>query len=121
MTTQNVQVELTFGGGWATDFGPTAPVGLDQQGKINLPFLVDAENAAYDLDGGPHKIPGTTRVNATAIDAATVRGFTDFWVIGTAGSASQHTVAVVNADIYKDDDGAGSFTSITGSVTMPRW
>ena len=56
-----------FAGGWATDYGPTVDVSPDPSGKIGIPFLIDAENCLYELDGAPHKIGGTTRVNASAV------------------------------------------------------
>ncbi len=116
MTTQNVQAKLLFNGGWATDFGPTSTVALQQDGTIQIPFLVNAENLVYDLDGGPRKIDGTERVNSTALaSGSTIRGLTDFWILGTGASATQHRVLHVNNDVMKDD-ADGTFTSILASA-----
>lgn len=116
MTTRNLQAKLLFDGGWATDFGPTANVTIEQDGTIRIPYLVNAENLVYDLDGGPRKIDGTERINSTALkDPSTIRGLTDFWVLGTGASSTQHRVIHVKDDVMKDD-GDGVFTSILSSA-----
>jgi hypothetical protein len=116
MTTQNIQARLLFNGGWATDFGPSAPVTLGQDGVIQVPFLVESENAVYDLDGGPKKIGGTERLNATALNSgATVRGLVDFWAILSSGSPEQHRVVHAGDDLMADS-ADGSFSSILGSL-----
>ena len=69
-----------FSGGWATDYGPTAETGMDNYGRVQLPFLVNAENVEYDLDGGPKKIGGATKLNSTEINSgAEVVGLFDYW------------------------------------------
>ena len=60
MASKTQFVQHIFGGGWATDFGPSVQTVFDQNGQLVLPFLVDAENVLYEFDGGPHKMPGTT-------------------------------------------------------------
>jgi len=116
MSTKNVQARLLFDGGWATDFGPTAQVALDQSGVIRIPYLVDAENCVYDLDGGPRKIGGTEKINSSALNSGTtVRGLVDFWKLGTSSSVTQHRVVHVGDELMKDD-GDGSFSSIAPSV-----
>jgi len=126
MTTRNLQTRIFFDGGWATDFGPTAQVSVGQDGTIRTPYLVDAENCVYDLDGGPRKIGGTERINSSALNGGTtIRGLTDFWVLGATGSAAtQHLVVHVGDELMKDD-ADGSFTSIRpsvrGSTTVPSY
>ena len=66
MTTSQVFVQHRFGGGYATDFGPNANVVPDRAGQVTLPFLVNAENCIYEFDGGPHKAPGTSKLNSSA-------------------------------------------------------
>ncbi len=115
-------IQHTFGGGWATDFGPSAAVVPDQLGQVSIPFLTNAENVYYELDGGPHKFGGTTLVNATALNSgAAIRGVYDYWKMGTGGSASQRRVAVAGSVIYADN-ADGTFASIgTGFQTTAVW
>ena len=115
-------IKHTFGGGWATDFGPNAEVVPDQSGRVIVPFLTTAENVLYELDGGPHKSPGTVNVNSTALNSgASVRGLYDFWRMGTAGSPSQKRIAVAGSIIYADA-ADGTFSSIkTGVQTTAVW
>jgi len=116
MTTRNLQARILFEGGWATDFGPTSHVAIGRDGSLRVPFLVNAEDAMYDLDGGPRKIGGTERVNSSALNSgATIRGLTDFWVLGTGSSFTQHIVVHVGDELMKDD-ADGSFTSIRPSA-----
>lgn len=116
MTTRNLQARLLFDGGWATDFGPTAPVVLGRDGHIRLPFLVDAENAMFFLDGGAAKINGVEAIHTTALkDPSAIRGLVDYWVLGVGSTATQHRVLHVKNDVMKDD-GDGAFTSILSSA-----
>ena len=46
----------TFGGGWATDFGPTF-YGGPEGTSMRLPWLNDAKNCVFEFDGGPRKAP----------------------------------------------------------------
>lgn len=111
MTTRNLQTRLLFDGGWATDFGPTAQISIDQSGIIQVPYLVNAENVVYDLDGGPKKIGGTEQVNSSALNGgATIRGLVDFWVSATTAN---YRVVHVGNDLMADN-GAWSFASILG-------
>lgn len=103
MTTASQVFRHLFAGGWATDFGPNADVAPDGSGTVLLPFLVDAENVFYELDGGPHKIGGTTKLNSSAVaSGAEIMGLTDFWRMGTGGTSTQrrvlHAGTVVMAD-----------------------
>ena len=45
-----------FGGGYATDFGPSADVSPDASGKVVIPFLVDADDVIFELDVDPHHL-----------------------------------------------------------------
>ena len=115
-------VKHVFGGGWATDFGPSAPVVPDQTGTVIIPFLTNAENVLYELDGGPRKSPGTTNVNATALNSgAIVRGLYDFWRMGTVGSPTQKRIAVAGDSVYADS-ADGIFSSLaSGKATTAVW
>jgi hypothetical protein len=115
LTTQNLQTRILFDGGWATDFGSSAPVSVGQDGVIRIPFLAEAENLFYHLDGGSQKIGGTTRINAAALNSgASVRGLTDFWAMGTGASTTQKRVVHVG-DALMADSGDGSFSTIKPS------
>ena len=101
----------TFGGGWATDFGPVSSV-APQGDLVLMPYLLQADNCFFELDGGPHLEYGTTAVNASALESgATVKGVYDFWLQGDSGSPAQHRIIHVGTKIYKDD-GDGTFTSL---------
>jgi len=114
MTTRNTQARILFDGGWATDFGPTANVSIGKDGVVRVPFLVEADNVSFDLDGGPHKIGGTERINSAALNGVdiSVRGLVDFFVLGTG---AHHRVVHVGNELMKDDVD-GTFTSISPSA-----
>ena len=118
MTTKELFIRHLFDGGWATDFGPTTDAVPDNAGILRLPFLVDAENCIYELDGGPHKTPGTTKLNSTVLEAgAVIKGLFDFWISGVGGSSTQHRVLHASTKI-KRDDADGVFTDLfTGLVS----
>lgn len=110
-----VTIRHLFGGGWSTDFGPTVDVSPDQSGKITIPFLVDAEDCLFELDGGPHKIGGASKVNASALESgAEVTGVYDYWRQGTAGAPTRRRICHVGTKILADTDDA-SFTTTLGS------
>ena len=109
-----------FGGGWATDYGPTVDVSPDQSGKVVIPFLVDAENVLFELDGGPHEIGGTTKLNSVVLaSGAAVTGLYDYWRSGTAGAPTRRRVLHAGTVIMNDaDDGTFSnlFTGLESGV-----
>ena len=45
-------IRMSFGGGWATDFGPTAEVRVGGDGTVVVPFLKTADNVRFTVDGG---------------------------------------------------------------------
>lgn len=117
MPTKQLFLRHFFDGGWATDLGPNSDV--EPQGNtVRLPWLLDADNIVYELDGGPHKAPGTTRLNSSALEAgADIKGIYDFWISGTAASPTQKRIVHVGTTIKKDD-ADGTFTDIfTGLET----
>jgi hypothetical protein len=104
----NTYVRHSFGGGWATDFGTDAELSLqiDAFGVANvtLPFLVDADNSVFELDGGPHKAPGAVKLNSSVVESgADIRGIFDFWIQGTSGSPTQKRIIHAGTKILKDD------------------
>ena len=48
-----------FAGGAASDFGNDAETAQIDEGTIGIPFLLEAENLVYELDGAPVQAPGT--------------------------------------------------------------
>lgn len=100
-----------FGGGWATDMGPTTDV-QPTDGRLVIPFLWDAENVFFELDGGPHKIGGTEKLNSTVIDSGSViTGCYDYWKQGTGGTPSRRKVLHAGTAIFADNDD-NAFSSI---------
>lgn len=115
MAAQQIYIKHRFAGGWATDFGPSTDVAPQINGTVgtlDIPFLVNAENVVYGLDGGPRKIPGTNKLNSSALESgAAVMGIYDFWLTGTSGAPAQHRIIHVGAKIKKDD-ADGSFSDL---------
>lgn len=92
-----------FGGGWATDFGPTASVGIDQGNIVQLPWLNEAQNCVFELDGGPHKMPGRTANTSVLESGADIMGVFDAWFHGAVGTPTQHRILHVGTKIKKDN------------------
>lgn len=117
MPSGSIIIRHSFGGGWATAFGPSAEVGPDQAGIVQIPFMWVLDNMFFTLDGGIRKIGGTKKLNATAISGGpTVRGLFDYWKDGGGGSSTQKRVAYAGTQLWKDD-ADGSFTSIATGLT----
>ena len=118
MPTKQAHIGHYFGGGWATDFGPHVPgLSADQNGNLIYPFLVNADDCFYDLDGGPITIPGTVRVNSSQLESgARVKAAFDYWRMGTAGSPSQRRVIFIGTKVYADT-GNGTFTEIKSGLS----
>ena len=94
------KVVLNIGGGWATDFGPSFTA-APQGNSLTVPFLVTADNVYFELDGGPHKVGGTSKLNSVA--QSTIHGFTDFWVQGILGTEVQKRFAYIGTKLMKED------------------
>lgn len=115
MPSSDLFVRHLFGGGFATDIGPSSDAGPQGGGGIAqmvIPWLLQCDNAMFDLDGGITKSPGTTKINASALESgATIRGVYDFWIQGGTGSPSQKRIVHVGTKI-KADAGDGNFSDI---------
>lgn len=112
MTTRRLQMTHVLNGGWATDFGPSSEAAPDQGGTVVVPFLVDAENVFYELDGGPHKIGGATKLNSSVIESGEqIRGLFDYWRQGTAGSPTQKRIVHAGTKVLQDD-ADGTFNNL---------
>ena len=118
--TSSIWVNHSFSGGLATDFGTTIFTPLDQTNSIKIPFLLEARNAVYTLNGGIRKAPGTTKFNAAVLSgASTVRGLFDYWRQGTGDSAVQKRIVHHGTVIYNDNaDGvfASLFTGLNNTA-----
>ena len=69
--------------------GPSAVAPIDEGGQVTIPFLVDAETVLFEFDGGPHKMPGTAKLNSAQMESgAVVKGLVDHRYTGT-GAASR--------------------------------
>ena len=116
MADQLQKVILGFGGGLATDFGPSF-TSAPQNGALIIPWAVAADNLTWELDGGPHKVGGTSRLNTTQIQVGTntVHGFFDAWYQGTIGSETQKQWANIGTSLYSMDALDGTWDSqLTG-------
>lgn len=117
MPTLRKYIRHKFGGGWATDFGPTTDAVPDGAGVLSFPWLNTANDLVYELDGGPHKVPGTGHLNSSALESgATITGITDYWRQGTSGTPVQKRVIHIGTKAYKDD-ADGTFTEIASGLT----
>lgn len=100
------RVVINVAGGWATDFGPSF-TGAPQGNALSLPFLLNADNVTFELDGAPHKVGGASRLNSTQVTesatAKTFHGLYDAWFQGVAGSELQKRIAYVGTRLMKED------------------
>lgn len=119
MPSNELFIKHVFTGGWASDFGPSMPgLAPDQTGMFKIPFLIDAEDVLFDLDGGPLKVWGTSKLNSSALESgATMKGIFDYWRQGTGGSPTQKRLVHVGTKIYKDD-ADGSFSEIKSGLVV---
>jgi hypothetical protein len=109
----------TFNGGWATDFGPQYYGTPDGNKTLAIPFLTNAENIVFELDGGLHKVGGTSNLNSSAIESATteIRGLFDYWRQGSAAAPTQRrTVFANNGKVYADN-ADGVFVEVHSGLT----
>lgn len=121
MTSRSKFLKHTFAGGWATDYGPTASVSIDNANRVQIPWLNEAQNCVYELDGGPHKAPGCSLNTAALESGAAIMGVFDAWFSGTAGTPTQHRIMHIGTKIKKDnadDTFTDLFTGMT-SGAMP--
>ena len=112
MASKRTNLRYLFGGGFASDFGPSSDIGPNQAGDVVFPFLTKAENVFFELDGGPHKIGGTTKLNSSVIESGEeIRGLFDYWAQGSTGVPTQQRVVYAGTKILADAAN-GTFSSI---------
>jgi hypothetical protein len=87
---------------------------------VAIPFLVDAENVLFELDGGPRKVGGASKLNSSAVaSGAVITGVYDYWQQGSAGTPRRKRVIHAGTVIMSDnDDGvfANIFTGMTSGA-----
>jgi hypothetical protein len=107
-----------FNGGWSTDFGPNAEIGLSPDGLLRIPFMVEAKNLLFEFDGGPHKMGGAAKLNSSAINSGDeIRGLVDYWKVGVGGTPSQKFIAHTGT-ILVESDGDDTFTTVSGGTGL---
>lgn len=117
MPSRELYIRHQFSGGWATSFGSEIDGAPDAGGIVTLPFLLNAEDIMYNLDGGPRCVPGTTQVNSVEMESGTaINGVFDFWLTGSLGTPAQHRIVHVGTKIKKDD-ADGTFTDLFTGMT----
>jgi hypothetical protein len=113
---QQTTIRHLFRGGWAPDLNDVAEVKVVEAGEtfmvVEVPFLAEALNVEFTMDGGTRKIGGTERVNSTTLEAGTaILGGYDYWRHGVAGSPTQKRLVAVGTKVKKDD-ADGTFADI---------
>jgi hypothetical protein len=121
MPSSDTFIRHLFGGGFATDLGPSTDSGPQGGGggiaQMVVPWLTRCDNIMFDLDGGITKSPGTTKINSSALESgAAIRGTYDFWIQGAAGAPTQKRVIHIGTKI-KADAADGVFTDIATGLT----
>jgi len=105
-------IEHVFGGGWAPDYGAMAHVEIGKDGRCEIPWLMDAEDVEFEMDGSARKLYGYDNLYLVALEGgAAIRGLYDFWRQGTAGSPIQSRIVHVGTKV-KMDDGDGAFSDV---------
>lgn len=119
---RSVNLEIT--GGWSSDAGPSAPtLARDTPGGlvVSVPWLIDAENVVYHLDGWPRKMRGASATNATAVTESgsgiTFMGIFDYWRSTASGDPVQSQFAVAGTQMFSSTDGATWTSRATGLQT----
>lgn len=108
-------------GGWATDFSGIVTTSLNQTGEIPVPYLRQARNVEYTLDGSVTGIGGTSSYIPN--NGQVVTGF-DTPLTGlfdwrhTSGETTQQKVLALavtpgtHAELYHDSNSTGQFTTL---------
>ena len=108
------KVIITFGGGWATDFGPSFTA-APQGNALQIPFFLRSDNVFYELDGAPHKLGGSSlygpRLDESG-SAVSVQGLYDFWLQGTGGSETQNYVTYAGTQLRRSTNLSTTWTAI---------
>ena len=114
MASRTEFIRHRFDGGWNVAMGPSADLTADASGTAQIPFLLKAENCGFELNGAPHKFPGTEKLHTVSLGSP-IRGIHDYWRMGTAGAPEQHRV-IVHGTSIADDDGDGVWNGFYGTL-----
>ncbi len=118
MPTNRKTIRHVFAGGWATDFGEAAEVGLSPDGLVRVPFLAEAENVFYEFDGGTHKVGGATKINSSALNSGTeITGIFDYWRDASGGIPTQDLVLNTGTVIMSSDNAGVTFANRKTGLT----
>src|SRR5437773_576394 len=99
-------IPISIDGGVSTELGPSAPSGQKGDGTVSVPWLIEAQNVIFNLDGWVQKMPGAANVNSIATGATdAVMGIADYWRSGTGPTQSQQRVIVAGTQIYTESGG----------------
>jgi hypothetical protein len=122
MPSQKGKTVVSFGGGWATDFGPSS-TNAPQGNSLVVPFFTNLDNATLTLDGGFHKLGGAAKLNSTQVtesgSGVAVQGLIDVWFQGTSGSETQKRFAYIGTKLLKDD-ADGTWDELTTGLVADR-
>lgn len=114
MSAPDTDIRHFFGGGIATDLGTVAE--LPGSTRTEIPFLLTADNAYFELNGNLRKVGGTTRWNTTALEGGLpIRGMFEYVRAGSGGNPTRKRVAHVGTKV-KADDNDGVFIDIKTGV-----
>lgn len=114
--TKTQAIKHTFGGGWAVAFGPSVD-GQPNSGTVVIPFLTDAEDCLFELDGGPHCIGGASKVNTSAVaSGAVINGVFDYWRQGTGAAPARRRVLHAGTVCLADADNGTFATTLSSGL-----
>lgn len=91
-----------FGGGFAPDFGKLVSGYPTETGEVEIPYVLNAQNVFWKLDGGIRKIGGADQLSAELGSGSVIYGLYDYWKIGTSGSPTNRKVCHVSTVIMQD-------------------
>lgn len=116
MPSQEQTVAFRFDGGWATDFGTSSDAEIGA-GLNSIPYLLDAENLKFEINGSPRKVGGLTKFNTTAAGSgAEVVGIYDFWRYAGGAAGTQKIVGHVGTVLYNFTGAANIATGLTDAA-----
>ena len=114
MATRNPRIQHILGGGLASDLGASAQV--QPQGNVAvIPFLREAKDIWFTLDGGVEKVGGTSLIGPT-IGSDAIDSMFDYWYT-SAGTAFQKRVIYTGTNL-RADDGSGAFATISSTMQL---
>ena len=114
MPSNDVSISHRIAGGLASDFGTTARV-QPEVGGVDIPFLVEAKDIFYTLDGGFRKVGGSKIVSTGSGSSASVDSLYDYW-FSVSGTPMQQLISYAGKKIFADY-GTGTGTVIKSDMS----